>query len=168
MTPEPAAAAPPPPWHRQPLVWLVIGIPLSAIIAGFITLGIALQTDHSPVADDYYKRGLAMNRDLSRLDAARALGLTAQLRLTGGGVEARLASHERAPLPPQLTLRMTHATLPGYDQTLSLAQAQPGVYRAVLPALKAGRYHLALESGPWKLLGVWQGGEDWVSLTAER
>lgn len=168
MTPAPAADATPPPWYRQPLVWLVIGIPLSAIVAGFITLGIALQTDHSPVADDYYKRGLAMNRDLSRLDAARALGLEAQLRVAGGGVEARLASREQAPLPPQLTLRMTHATLPGHDQVLPLAQVQPGLYRAALPPLKAGRYHLVLESGPWKLLGGWQGGADWIGLTAER
>jgi hypothetical protein len=165
MTPD---TVEPKPWHRQPLVWLVIGIPLSAIIAGFITLGIALQSDHSPVADDYYKRGLAMNRDLSRLDAARALGLTAQVRLAASVAEVRLASREGAPLPAQLTLRLTHATLPGHDQALSLMQIQPGEYRAALPVLKAGRYNLVLESGPWKLLGGWQDGPDWFSLTAER
>ena len=48
------------PWYRHGWVWFLAGIPASAIIAGSITIWIAVSTADSLVADDYYKEGLAI------------------------------------------------------------------------------------------------------------
>ena len=39
---EPAAA--PLPWWRVKMMWLVLGVPLAVVVAGFVTFGIAVQT----------------------------------------------------------------------------------------------------------------------------
>ncbi|MCX7202154.1 MAG: FixH family protein [Burkholderiales bacterium] len=72
-----ASSAPPsntvtrPAW-KEPLVWLVVGIPGLTIVAGLVTWWIAAQRADSDVADDHYRRGLAINRVLEREEAARA------------------------------------------------------------------------------------------------
>mgnify|MGYP003538149290 CR=1 FL=1 len=33
------------PWYREPFVWLLIAFPLTAVVAGFITLGLAWLTE---------------------------------------------------------------------------------------------------------------------------
>ncbi len=40
---DPATAPPNRPWYREPMVWLVIGIPLAAVIGGLVTLGLAIR-----------------------------------------------------------------------------------------------------------------------------
>lgn len=40
---DPDTARPSRPWYREPMVWLVIGIPLAAVIGGLVTLGLAIQ-----------------------------------------------------------------------------------------------------------------------------
>jgi hypothetical protein len=40
---DPDTARPIRPWYREPMVWLVIGIPLAAVIGGLVTLGLAIQ-----------------------------------------------------------------------------------------------------------------------------
>ena len=39
-------------WYRVPFVWLVIALPLTAVIASFITLGLAISSDDGVVEDD--------------------------------------------------------------------------------------------------------------------
>ena len=45
------------PWHRQPWVWLLIALPMTAVIGGMVTIYIAVTTSDGLVVDDYYKRG---------------------------------------------------------------------------------------------------------------
>ena len=40
---DPATAPPNRPWYSEPMVWLVIGIPLAAVIGGLVTLGLAIR-----------------------------------------------------------------------------------------------------------------------------
>jgi hypothetical protein len=62
------------PWHRQPWVWLLIALPMSAVIGGMVTLYIAVTTSDGLVVDDYYRRGKAINLDLARDRALRIAG----------------------------------------------------------------------------------------------
>lgn len=39
------------PWWREPMVWMVIGGPAAVVVAGFVTLGLALKYP-DPVLDD--------------------------------------------------------------------------------------------------------------------
>ena len=44
---EPASIPPHPstPWYREPYVWLLISIPAAAVLAGLITLALAIASD---------------------------------------------------------------------------------------------------------------------------
>ena len=60
----------PPPWYRQIWPWLLMLGPGIVVIAGFITLWLAITSFDGLVADDYYKKGLGVNQDLSRRERA--------------------------------------------------------------------------------------------------
>jgi len=52
------------PWWKYGYVWLVIGGPLVVVIASFITLYLAI-TRPDAVIDDYYRKGMEINKTLS-------------------------------------------------------------------------------------------------------
>jgi hypothetical protein len=68
QNPEPNA-----PWWTHGHVWLLISGPLSVVIAGFLTLWLALGTPDPVVAEDYYRRGLDINKTLDREKTDKAL-----------------------------------------------------------------------------------------------
>ncbi len=51
------------PWWRYGYVWLIIGGPLVVVIASFITLYLAI-TRPDAVIDDYYRKGMEINKTL--------------------------------------------------------------------------------------------------------
>ncbi len=53
------------PWWQYGHVWLIISGPAAVIVAGFITLAIAIGTPDPVIADDYYRRGLDINKTLA-------------------------------------------------------------------------------------------------------
>lgn len=138
------------PWYREPLVWLLIAPPAAAIVGGIITIYLAVATQDGLVVDDYYEQGKAINQVLGRDQAARAQGLSARLQLQQGRAELRLAG---AIAVPELTLKLLHATRAAQDVVLVLDRAGDGVYRAPLPALAPGRWHVQLEGADWRLTG---------------
>lgn len=140
------------PWYREALVWLIITPPAAAVIGGIFTIYLAVTTHDGLVVDDYYQQGKAINQTLKRDEAARMQGLRGELRLANDApLELRL---QGANLPPRLTLKLLHATRAAQDVELTLTRAQDGVYRAQLPALAPGRWHLQLEGGDWRLTGT--------------
>ena len=64
-TPDPA------PWWRFPLVWMVIAGPAAVVVAGIATVWIAVRTPDPVVAEDYYRRGMQINKTLA--DQRKAL-----------------------------------------------------------------------------------------------
>jgi hypothetical protein len=52
------------PWWRFGYVWLIISGPLVVVIASFITLYIAI-TRPDAVIDDYYRKGMEINKTLN-------------------------------------------------------------------------------------------------------
>ncbi len=52
-------------WWRYGHVWLVIGGPALVVLASFVTLWLAIRTPDPVVAEDYYRRGVEINRTLS-------------------------------------------------------------------------------------------------------
>ncbi len=59
---QPSASSPP--WWKFGHVWLVISGPVIVIIAGFITLYIAIKIPDPVVSEDYYQQGININRAL--------------------------------------------------------------------------------------------------------
>ena len=143
------------PWYREPWPWFLISLPAAAVIAGIATVWIAYQSADGLVVGDYYKAGLAVNQTLARDDAAHALALVATLKSSDGALGLTLTGRLQA-YPGRLTLTLVHPTRPGRDRTLTLQHGGGGHYRAVLPAMPAGKWHaqLADAASTWRLAGV--------------
>lgn len=144
-------------WHKEPMVWLLIALPLSAVIGGALTIWLAAHNADPLVSDDYYKVGMAPLQRTERDVKATALGLSAELQSQGGSLHVRLAGNLASP-PQGLTLVLAHPSDATADVHLFLMPAAPGTYQGPLPDLPAGKRRLILEptTGEWRLTGEWQ------------
>jgi len=153
MTTAPGSAKP---WYREPLVWMLIAIPLSAVIGGAITLALAIISDDGLVVDDYYKRGKAINRVLQRDRAAAELGLRGELirdRQTGT-LKLSLRSRPGYHAPEHLRLAFFHATRAGFDYRSLIERVAPMHYSGRAELIPAGRWYVQLETDDWRLTGL--------------
>lgn len=137
-------------WYREPWPWLLMAGPAAVLIAGAATAWIAFASADGLVADDYYKEGLAINRRLAREDAARKLGISAEVRLDSPAIRVEL----KGAAPEVLFVHLAHATRAGHDLRLRLGKTASGIYEAELPALPAGRWRIAIEDprGAWRVV----------------
>ncbi len=142
------------PWTREPLVWMLIAIPASAVIMGMIMLTLAVQSYSGLVVDDYYRHGKQINRVIARDRLAWELGLEAELALDPDGA-VRVAFIAGADLLPDgdIELAFVHATRPGLDRSLALERVGFGIYRARVLLAGSGRWNLALQTPDWRLTG---------------
>jgi hypothetical protein len=149
------AALHPKPWYREFWPWFLMSLPATAVIAGVTTVVIAIQSADGMVVGDYYKAGLAINQTLARDNAATKMELTATVKSEGSALLLTLAGRMPA-YPEQLSLTLAHPTRSGMDQTLALHHAGGGHYRAVLPAMPAGKWHALLidAASTWRLSGI--------------
>ncbi len=143
------------PWYRVPFVWLVVILPLTAVVASFITLALAIRSNDGLVEDDYYDRGMEINRVLDRDRAAAAQGLESRLVLDDAHHELRVSLHARRPeaLPENVKLKLMHATRAGFDKTLIMPRQADGTYRAPLPEFVPGHWDVQLTAQNWRLTG---------------
>jgi hypothetical protein len=58
------------PWWKHGHVWLLISGPAAVVVAGFATLYLAIATPDPVVAEDYYRKGLEINKTLAERDRA--------------------------------------------------------------------------------------------------
>ncbi|MCO5101920.1 MAG: FixH family protein [Burkholderiaceae bacterium] len=123
-----------PPWYRHRWPWLLAIAPAAALLGGIVTLWLAVTTSDSLVVDDYYREGRAINQQLARDRLAAALGLRAELRFEPGGANAgdvvalQLSAERGSAWPPELRLRIVHATIASLDREHRLAHVGNGRY----------------------------------------
>ena len=138
------------PWHREPWPWILMSAPAAAIVAGAATLWIAVASADGVVAEDYYRRGLAINQDLGREEAAAKRGIDARVTLEAGRLRVGITGAD----PEAIFGQLVHATRAGHDQRLRLARVAPGLYEASVAELPAGRWRVVLEDPrrEWRLV----------------
>ncbi len=146
------------PWYREPWPWILMAIPAASVVVGMIMLTLAIRTEDGLVADDYYKRGLAINKLIAREAAARADGVQAQLWIEPGAGRVRIRLDGRAAAGERVRLSFVHPTRAGFDRTVSLARTSGSLYEGVLGPLAPGRWHVMLEDEArvWRVVGVLQ------------
>ena len=148
------AAPPVVPWYRQRWPWFLIAGPAIVVVAGIATIWIAIVTDDGVVADDYYKRGLAINQAIDRAEKARALGVRATVDVEGDGrVAVSLASADGAAeaAPAALRVRFVHPTRAGEDRVALLPASGAGRYEGRVVPLADGRWRVIVETDHWRL-----------------
>lgn len=52
------------PWWKFGHVWLVVSGPAVVVVAGFATLYLAIRTPDPVVTEDYYRKGIEINKTL--------------------------------------------------------------------------------------------------------
>ncbi len=141
------------PWYRQRWPWLLFAGPAIVVVASFATLMLAAASDDGVIADDYYKRGLLINREIDRTVRADAMHLGAVLRVTPEGV-ATLAIDgfaDASAAPPMVSVHVAHPTRAGQDRTITLVRGPGDVYVGVIAPRPAGRRLVSVEGDLWKL-----------------
>jgi hypothetical protein len=140
--------------------------PAAAVLAGAATIWIALASSDGLVADDYYKRGLAINQVIHREEAAARYGLRARVDPSPGRIRVRLEGG--MPPPEVLFAQLAHATRAGNDHRLRLARVTADTYEAELPPLAPGRWRVSIEDpgGEWRVAGDWSGTHELFTLAA--
>lgn len=142
------------PWYRHRWPWLLALGPAIVVVAGIFTLWLAVTSDDGLVADDYYKRGLGINRTLARTERAAALRLSARVDVDGsGGARVMLASPEGdfAAMPASVRLLLTHPTRAGFDRRTVVMRGPDGVYTGHVAPSPEGRWLVIVETDDWRL-----------------
>lgn len=142
------------PWHRHPLVWMMIAIPLSAIVMGVIMIWLAVGTEDGLVVDDYYKQGLEINEDLSRdrraseLELAGVISFDNRTRLINLQFDKGLLEA----YPVKLQLHIQHATREGSDILVVLDRGIGDSYIGhSSDVITDGIWYFELADADWKL-----------------
>jgi len=144
-------------WKREPLVWMIIAIPLSAVIMGVVMITLAIQSYSGLVVDDYYKKGKQINRVLARDKVAYELGLAAGFKLEAdGSIEIRFAPEVQIIPGDKIVLELVHATMPGLDQKLIMLRNETHLLAGEINLSGKGRWNLYLQTADWRLTGSLQ------------
>jgi len=160
-----------PPWYKEPWPWILMAGPLIVAVAGFFTLWLAIRTDDGVVAEDYYQKGLAINRTLRSNELAATRHYRATIIIGNAHSSVRVFLSGDGPLPSSVRLRISHASQGGEEQVVVLRTISRGAYQGNLNATGAGRHLLVLEDqeATWRVTGWWDPSshDDTVVATPE-
>ncbi len=145
-------------WWQEPMVWLIIALPITAIIGSMITLWYATDKPDPLVSEHYYKDGLGIHQHNQQAQLAQSLGLVADITVKQPGtLEIRLSGRYAEP-PRSLLLLLVHPTDSAQDIHIEALGFAAGQYRTHLPSLPAGKRRLIIEPSDhvWRLAGDWE------------
>jgi len=140
----------------NPVLWLVIALPLLAVVASLASLALAVTRGDPELPKDYHWEGAALDHDQQRLALAASEGITATISYQPDTQRCAIALHGAA--PAQLRLDLVHPTDPRADRRLMLARAGAGgdaTYEADCAGLPAAHWWLEVsdDAGRWMLRG---------------
>jgi hypothetical protein len=154
-------------WRSVPLMWFVVGLPLAVVVAGFVTLGIAIHSSDDVVRDDFRKEGLAIYADPARDAAAVEAGARAVLQVDPSGTLTASLTLQRGAVPGELLVVLSHATRAEYDQMVPL-KLLDGVYTGRGQALAPGHWYVEVTppGREWRLKGDFRDSAAGLELAA--
>ena len=140
-------------WYQEPFVWMVIAFPAAAVIAGFVTMYLAVASWDGLVVDDYYKRGLEINRLLDRERRAAELGLALRVAMDAeaGTMVLTLDAAPGFEYPPAIDALVFHATREGLDRTYRMTRVGDAMYRATGVTVTPGRWYVEVGTPGWRV-----------------
>lgn len=145
------------PWWSEPMVWLIIALPLAAVIGGITTVMIAYRNADTPAMGDYTKVGKGFEMVVDRDRKAAELAVAGTLQAEPGRLTLRLEGHF-ASAPENLILTLAHPTDAAMDSVLQLNRVGGNEYAASYASIPAGKRYLELSPSDrtWRVTGQWQ------------
>lgn len=148
---------------RNPVLWLVLGIPALTIVAGVWTLLVAAGNSAVDADPDPVRRTAQVQVASLEADAEAArLGLAGSLVLEGDGAVVQL----QGPAGPQApVLQLVHPLESSLDRVLALSPGPRG-WRTDGPVAAPHGWQLRLQAadGAWRLVGRYRPGDTEVAL----
>ena len=143
------------PFHKNPVLWLVVLLPLTTVVVGLIFLVFSIKNYDGVVIDDYYKKGKQINKTLERDELATQLDLKANLNLDAQRhlIFATLDANLNFEYPEKVELKFIHRTLSQKDVNVELLKQSGNNYQAVLPQIEVSRWQIELGTTTWRLKG---------------
>ena len=133
---------------RNPVLWLVIALPLLAVGGSVASMLLAVGGSDAPLPERYHWEGSQLDADDARLAVAARRGISAALDVDAAAGECRIVLQGAA--PTELRLTLTHATLAGLDQHVVLRRTGDGYTGRCAPLGKAHWWlELADADGSW-------------------
>ena len=131
------------PWYKQFWPWFLIMLPMTVVVWTIITVIVFSNNSVSLVTEDYYKKGKAINIDISKINVARDLELSAAVSSENNDV---VISFNKGQLKhyPAITALFAHRTLPDRDFTKLLTSDAGGQYRLTLDKSLQGPWFIEL------------------------
>jgi hypothetical protein len=138
-------------WYTEPWAWLVFFLPFSAVVAGIYTYIIANDEPDPLVVGDYYKKGKAINLELSKVKLAQKLGMRFsmnvnkdELVITPTGIDKEF---------PLLHVSFYHPTQETKDLAFTLTPDGQGLFRQHLDAELMGKWQITISpfDKQWKI-----------------
>lgn len=138
---------------REPMFWMVWGLPAVVVVAGFLTLAIAIRAGGADASIDAVQRMAQVQQtDLSADRAAERQGLGASLALRDGRLVLQMLGNVGE--TRRLNLQFEHPTASSKDQVIALTrEGDAWVADVALP--EAASWHLTLTPADrgWRLDG---------------
>lgn len=160
----------PPSALRNPIVWLLVGLPLAVIVAGFVTLGVAIESGGNDASPDEVRRTAQIQTTELGPDArAGEMKLSAVFSVQDGHVEVLPASgalvDDSALRARPLRLFVQHPLHAAEDREVQLTPTAAG-WRAelTLDASHDWLLQLAPEGLAWRLRARLPAGQRGVLL----
>jgi hypothetical protein len=151
-------------YRSNPVFWIVWLLPACAVVAGFVTLAIALRGADRALPASYHWEGEHLDQDFARQRLAAAHGVEADLAWQAG--ECRATVRHAPDDPATLSLMFTHSSDAGLDRVVLLRRVEAGVYTGACAPLPAGRWRVALDGGAWAIREQASGNRTQLALRA--
>jgi hypothetical protein len=149
-------------WYREPWLLLVIGGPAAVVCASLYTGFLAYHSSDRVVAEDYYRQGLMVNKDIERDAKARERNMAAVIKFNGEHLEMQLTGQGAFPDTVQISVAVADDTsVNEIIRRLPMQQTQNGTYVSAtsLPQSANGKrarlMHVKVETTDWRLTGDW-------------
>ena len=142
----------PTPWYKNFWPWFLMFFPVVTIIACIGLVVFAVGNGPDMVVDDYYKKGKAINLELTKFNKAKALYLHGELQVTADTIKFHFTKGDASKVNA-LKASFYHRTIQKYDFNTNLLANANGEFTAVLDPIEQGAYTVFLEpmDGSWKL-----------------
>jgi hypothetical protein len=150
-------------WHRNPVAWLMIAIPVATVVAGFWTLWLAASESGVDTNPDPVRRTAQVQvTSLEPDEAAARLGLSAEVVVDASGLLVQVLPSS-GPVAPRLQL--VHPIESSLDRDLVLSPHPRGWHSPeTLAGKEAWHLRLVAADGSWRLVGRYRPGDTTLRL----
>ena len=153
------------PARREPMLWLVVGLPALVVVASLVTVWLSARSGaNDAVADDVRRTAQVQTTELAPDEAAAKLGLTAVLSVQEGNL-VLVPVTGSFPRQAALALRLAHPMQAGRDLRLELQPTDIG-WSAPAKVDAGNDWNLTLQdaAGQWRVVGRLQAGQQAARL----